>query len=382
MNNSIHRGAWVEVNLSNLSHNINEIKKLLKGNQEIIGIIKADAYGHGAIRVAETLKENGIISFGVATIKEAIALRESGIEDKIMVLGLTQSKDWGIILEHNIISVLCDLTNAKALSELATQRGQVAKAFIAIDTGMGRIGYLVDEEKDRSKAIDEIAEINKLPGLEIEGLFSHMSTADARNKEFSYRQDELFLSFQKICKERNIKFPIRTLGNSASIMELPEVHYDMVRPGIILYGCYPSEEVDKKIIDLKAVMSVKANIIQLKEVEVGFSVGYGRKFIAKRKSKIATLPLGYADGLPRPYSSVGRVIVRGEMAPIAGNICMDQCMVDVTDIPDVAVGDEVVLLGTQGEKSITAKDLGEATGTINYEIVCAFGQRLEKLYIE
>ena len=381
MEKMINRGAWAEINLAHLSHNIQQIKGLLNDDQEIVGIIKADAYGHGAIRVAETLVENGLDFFGVATLKEAVELREGGIDNRIMILGVTQSQDWELVLDYHLISVLCDLDNGKALSDLAVKSGEEAEIFIAIDTGMGRIGYLVEEEADRNQAIGEILEIKNLPGIKVQGLFSHMSSADARDKTFSHKQESLFLSFEQACKEADISFPRRTLANSASTMEIPSVYYDMVRPGIILYGCYPSEEVSKEIIDLEPVMSIKANILQLKEVGPGFSVGYGRKFITERRSKIATLPLGYADGLPRPYSQVGKVIVRGQFAPIAGNICMDQCMVDVTDIPDVALGDEVVVMGKQGDLSITAQDIGAATGTINYEIVCAFGQRLEKLYI-
>lgn len=381
MEKMINRGAWAEINLAHLSHNIQQIKGLLNDDQEIVGIIKADAYGHGAIRVAETLVENGLDFFGVATLKEAVELREGGIDNRIMILGVTQSQDWELVLDYHLISVLCDLDNAKVLSNLALKSGEEAEIFIAIDTGMGRIGYLVEEEADRTQAIGEILEIKNLPGIKVQGLFSHMSSADARDKTFSHKQESLFLSFEQACKEAGISFPRRTLANSASTMEIPSVYYDMVRPGIILYGCYPSEEVSKEIIDLEPVMSIKANILQLKEVGPGFSVGYGRKFITERRSKIATLPLGYADGLPRPYSQVGKVIVRGQFAPIAGNICMDQCMVDVTDIPDVSLGDEVVVMGKQGDLSITAQDIGAATGTINYEIVCAFGQRLEKLYI-
>ena len=381
MEKMINRGAWAEINLAHLSHNIQQIKGLLNDDQEIVGIIKADAYGHGSIRVAETLVENGLDFFGVATLKEAVELREGGIDNRIMILGVTQSQDWELVLDYHLISVLCDLDNGKALSDLAVKSGEEAEIFIAIDTGMGRIGYLVEEEADRNQAIGEILEIKNLPGIKVQGLFSHMSSADARDKTFSHKQESLFLSFEQACKEAGISFPRRTLANSASTMEIPSVYYDMVRPGIILYGCYPSEEVSKEIIDLEPVMSIKANILQLKEVGPGFSVGYGRKFITERRSKIATLPLGYADGLPRPYSQVGKVIVRGQFAPIAGNICMDQCMVDVTDIPDVSLGDEVVVMGKQGDLSITAQDIGAATGTINYEIVCAFGQRLEKLYI-
>lgn len=214
-----------------------------------------------------------------------------------------------------------------------------------------------------------------------------MSTADAADKTFSLQQQEKFNAFYQTLQSAGIKIPQRTLANSASVMELPAVHFDLVRPGIILYGCYPSKEVNRNLIDLKPVMSVKAQIVHLKEVPAGFSVGYGRRFIASRPSRIATIEVGYADGYPRPYSAGGRVIINGRFAPLAGNICMDQCMIDVTEIPGVELGSEVILMGsTETNKktkapAISAEDIAEATGTISYEILCAFGQRLPKVYL-
>ncbi|WP_312352985.1 alanine racemase, partial [Aminipila sp.] len=227
--------------------------------------------------------------------------------------------------------------------------------------------------------------IRKIAGLsnfKIKGIFSHMATADALDKSFSKLQEERYIGFYEKLKAAGIHVPVRTFANSASIMEIPSVHYDAVRPGIILYGCYPSDEVDRNQLSIKPVMSVKANIVHLKKVEKGFSVGYGRKFIAERESLIATIALGYADGYPRPYSSQAKVLVNGVIAPIAGNICMDQCMIDVTDVPNVKVGDEVIIMGSDGKNTILADDIARATGTINYEIVCAFGQRLPKVYIK
>ena len=283
------------------------------------------------------------------------------------------------IVQYDITPVVCDSANAAAIDEAARAAGKTVCGLIAVDTGMGRIGYLADEAEE---AAEDIKKIQALENFKIKGLFSHMSTADALDKTFSHQQEEKFNKFYDTITAAGIKIPMKTLANSASVMEIPSVYFDACRPGIILYGCYPSDEVDKNELAIKPVMSVKANIVHLKDVPEGFSVGYGRKFISTRPSKIATLALGYADGYPRPYSQYAKVIVNGHIAPVAGNICMDQCMVDVTDVPDVKVGDEVIIMGTDGKHTILADDIARATGTINYEIVCAFGQRLPKVYVK
>ena len=370
------RPAWVEVNLSNLDFNIKNIKKKASG-REIIGVIKADAYGHGSVEVAKVLRENGVKTFAIATLQEAITLREAGAKEEIIMLGLTPDMYADVLVEYDITPVVCNLENAKAISEAAKKAGKTVSGLIALDSGMGRIGYLTDDDS----AIDEIKQISTLSNFKIKGIFSHMATADAYDKSFAKLQEYRYMEFYKKLIEAGVDIPFRTLANSASIMEIPTIHYDAVRPGIILYGCYPSHEVDKNELDLKPVMSVKANIVHLKDVPVGFSTGYGRKFISKRPSKIATLALGYADGYPRPYSQFAKVIVNGVIAPIAGNICMDQCMVDVTDVPNVKIGDEVIIMGSDGKNTILADDIADATGTINYEITCAFGQRLPKVYV-
>ena len=243
---------------------------------------------------------------------------------------------------------------------------------------MGRIGYLSWDKN----AVSEIKEISQLSNFKIVGLFSHMATADSADKAFSHQQEQRFNEFYNRLTSACIGIPIRTFANSASVIEFPSIYFDAVRPGIILYGCYPSDEVDKSSLPLKPVMSVKANIIHIKDVPAGFSVSYGRKFITNNRSRIATIGLGYADGFPRSYSSSGEVIINGVKAPIAGNICMDQCMIDVTSVPSVEIGDEVIIMGTDGKNIITAEDIAKVTGTINYEILCAFGQRLPKVYIK
>lgn len=371
------RPVWAEINLSNLDYNIKNIKAKLGSGTKIIGVVKADGYGHGSVKVAEVLRANGVDTFAVSTLQEAIVLREAGATEQIISLSLTPNFYSNVLVEYDITPVISSLENARAISKTAAEVGKTVSGFIAADTGMGRIGYLTWDEN----AVSEIKEISQLPNFKIAGLFSHMSTADSADKTFSRQQEQCFNEFYDKLIAAGIEIPMRTFANSASVMELPSVYFDAVRPGIILYGCYPSDEIDKSSLSLKPVMSVKATISHLKDVPAGFSVSYGREFISKRPSKIATIALGYADGYPRPYAPKGEVIVNGVKAPLAGNICMDQCMIDVTDVPDVKVGDEVIIMGSDGKNTILADDIAKATGTINYEIICAFGQRLPKVYV-
>jgi alanine racemase len=347
------------------------------GDKEIIGVVKADGYGHGSVAVSKVLLENGVRTLAIATLQEAITLREGGITCPIIMLGITPGMYAGTLLKYDITPVTSSYENAAAISEAARAEGKVIEAFVAVDTGMGRIGFLPDGE-----TVEEFKKISKLSNLKIKGLFSHFATADERNKTYAEQQLAHYNNIYEKLKQAGLDIPVRTFANSAAIMEIPDAHFDMVRPGIVLYGCYPSCEVDRNQLSIKPVMSVKANIVHLKKVQPGFSVSYGRKFTTERESLIATLTLGYADGYPRYLSGKGRVIVNGVYAPVVGNICMDQCMIDVTDVPDVKLGDEVVLMGKQGDLEILADEIGEKTGTINYEIVCAFGQRLPKVYVK
>lgn len=372
------RPAWAEINLSNFDYNIKQIKEKADG-RDLIGVIKADAYGHGSVKCAEVLRENGVKTFAIATLQEAITLREAGATEDIIMLGLTPDMYADTIADYDITPVVCDSNNAKAISDAAKAKGKTVHGLIAVDTGMGRIGYLAD---DTEFAIEDVKKIAALENFKIKGMFSHMSTADAADKTYSHQQEAKYNAFYEALTKAGIEIPFRTLANSASIMELPSIYFDAVRPGIILYGCYPSDEVDKNQLSLKPVMSIKANIVHLKDVPENFSVGYGRRYISDKPARIATLALGYADGYPRPYSSQAKVIVNGVVCPIAGNICMDQCMVDVSAVPNVKVGDEVIVMGSDGVNSVTADDIANATGTINYEICCAFGQRLPKVYVK
>lgn len=372
------RAAWAEINVTNLDFNIKKIKEKVGEDKLVTGIIKADGYGHGAIKCAAVLRANGIDSFGVATLSEAIKLRSAGFEsEQILILGVTPDPYADILVEYNLTPVVCSYENAYAINRAAAAAGKTLYCYIAIDTGMGRIGYIPEDPS----AVEEVKLINELSNLEIFGVFSHFATADALDKNYAHLQEQRYAAFCKALQKEDIVPPMRALSNSAAVMEIPTAHYNQVRPGIILYGLYPSNEVDRNELELKPVMSVKANIVHLKKVPAGTSISYGRKWTATKDSLIATIPLGYADGYPRPFSSKAEVIVNGVKAPITGNICMDQCMIDVTHVPYVRLGDEVTVMGKDGIYEVSADDIAEATGTINYEIACAFGQRLPKVYV-
>ncbi|MFR6257278.1 MAG: alanine racemase, partial [Anaerovoracaceae bacterium] len=312
------------------------------------------------------------------TLSEAVRLRKAGfLLEEIIVLYPVQDPFVDTIIQHRLTPVVCDYKNAEAISRAAQKENIIIKGYIAVDTGMGRIGYNPDD----STSIEDIKMINNLHNFKIAGLLSHFATADEADKTYSSVQEQRYMVFYKKLINAGVPIPERTLANSAAIMEIASSHYEMTRCGIILYGCYPSGEVDRKQLELRPAMSVKANIIHLKQVPAGTSISYGRKFTTTKDSLIATIHIGYADGLPRPYSNKGKVIVNGVFAPIAGNICMDMCMIDVTHVPYVRLGDEVTIMGKDGIYEITADDIAKATDTINYEVVCGFGQRLPKVYV-
>ncbi|MDD2573505.1 MAG: alanine racemase [Firmicutes bacterium] len=371
------RPVWLEVNLDNLAHNIRQIKENVRPPASLMGIVKADGYGHGALEVSRVLIEEGVQRLGVAVLDEAIELRQAEIDFPILVLGYTPAELFDKVLEYNITPTLYNYEDALKLSELASKKGDRAKVHLKLDTGMGRIGMLPGED-----SIDTVSNIYKLQGIIIEGIFTHFSVADERDKTYTREQYKKFIGFTDALKAKGIDIPLRHAGNSAASIDLPDMHLDMVRPGIILYGLYPSDEVDKGKLSLKPLASLKAAISHVKTVPTGTSVGYGRKYISTSESVIATLPLGYADGYTRLLSGKADVLVHGARVPLAGNICMDQCMIDVTGIDGVKVGDEAVLMGQQGEQSITAEELGGLLGTINYEIVCMIGKRVPRVYIK
>ncbi|MDR1068888.1 MAG: alanine racemase [Clostridiales Family XIII bacterium] len=370
------REAWVEIDLHALEQNFTAIRAAADGCA-VVAAVKADAYGHGAVLVARTLEAAGAGYFGVATFDEAAALREAGIQTPLVMLGTTPRGCEADSIRLGIIPAVSAYEDALPFSEAAVllRRNEPADIIIALDTGMGRIGFLGDEA-----ARAEIAKIAELPGIRIGGIASHLATSEESDTAYTLGQ---IASFDEFCGQLTgdgIRPAVRSLANSAAISRFPASRYDAVRSGIMLYGIYPSGEVSRSSLPLTPVMSVRANIVCLRNVPAGFCVSYGKKFITQRESVIATLPLGYADGLPRVLTGTGRVIIRGTFAPIVGTICMDQCMVDVTDVPGAQKYDEATLLGSSGGLSITAGEIAEKAGTITYETLCRFGQRLPKLY--
>ena len=372
----IMRPVWAEIDLDKAVYNMKNIKKLV-GDKEVIAVVKADCYGHGADDLAPVFLENGATRLAVAILTEGIELRKKNITAPIMILGYTPLELSEELINNDIEQTVYDLEYAKKLSNVAEKLGKKAKIHIALDTGMGRIGFIPNEE-----SIEDVEKIASLKGIEIIGIFTHFSTADEYDKTYTNEQFKKIKSFINELEKRGVNIPLKHASNSGAIMEMPETYLDAVRAGIILYGYYPSNEVDKSKLDIKPILTLKTTVSHVKEVEEGTSISYGRTFITERKSKIATIPIGYADGYSRLLSGKAKVIINGKFAPVVGRICMDQCMIDVTDIGEVKVGDEVILLGEEGNLKFNADDFAEIMGTINYEITCMLKQRIPRVYIK
>ncbi|MBP5426589.1 MAG: alanine racemase [Clostridiales bacterium] len=369
--------AWAEVNLDAIKHNLKEIRRITNKNAEICGVVKADAYGHGFLEVARTLIENGVTYLAVSMLDEAIQLRKQGINTPILILSYTDPVRCDEIVLNGITQTVFSYDLAKALSDAARRLNKNVKIHIKIDTGMGRVGFLTGYS-----SIKTIIDICKLPNLIVEGIFTHFASADEKDQTYTYMQFEKFMNICNELKRVGIFIPIKHVCNSAGIMEFPHMHLDMVRPGIILYGLYPSDEVDKRKLNLIPAMTLKANITLVKDVEYGTCISYGRIFKTLRKSKIATIPIGYADGYLRTLTNKARVLINGQFAPIVGKICMDQCMADVTDIVgDIRCGQQAVLIGEQGENSISIDEIAKDLGTVNYEVACVIGKRIPRFYV-
>lgn len=365
------------VDLDAIASNIKNIRAKVDKNSGIIGIIKADAYGHGSVETAKVLLDNGADWLAVAVVDEGLNLRKNGITAPILLLGYTPELRLNDVINNGFIQTVYSYDTAKKLSDAASALGKKAVIHIKIDTGMGRIGYRVNEE-----SADEIVKISKLPNIDVNGMFTHFSTADEADKSYTLEQYNKFVKMNDMLEERGLHIPVKHAANSAAIMDFDNMMFNMVRPGIILYGAYPSDEVKKENLSLSPAMSIKTHVSYVKDVNEGDSISYGRKYIAPSKRRIATIPVGYADGFIRAYSKGGKVLVRGEYAPIVGRICMDQFMVDVTDIDGVEVNDEVVLMGKQGDKEITADFIASVLDTINYEVFCTLSKRVPRQYIQ
>lgn len=370
------RPVWAEINLDNLAHNIKEVRKNTRDDAIVTAVVKANGYGHGSTDIAKTFLENGADRLAVAILTEAIELRKAGIDAPILVLGYTPNTQFDKVLEYDLIQTVYDYDDAKILSKMAVDMRKEAIIHIKIDTGMSRIGFLPNED-----AVDKILQINNLENINIEGMYTHFAKADETDKEHAKGQFEKYSRVADELKSRGLDIKIKHVSNSAAIIDLKDYNLDMVRAGIMIYGFYPSNEVDKKTIELKPAMNLKARVSHVKIVPKGTGISYGQIFKTERESKIATLPIGYADGFTRLLTGKAEVYVNGKRVKVVGKICMDQCMIDVTEIEDIAVGDEVVIFGYGEEGYPHADELAEKIGTINYEIVCMVGRRIPRVYI-
>ena len=364
----MEKRTWAEIDLDAIAHNMREIRKITSPDAQIMAVVKADGYGCGFYETTKVLLENGADRLAVAILQEGKQLRKRGIDVPILILGASFEDDIEDIIDSDITPNVCSFEFAKAISEVSERKQKTTKIHIKLDTGQSRVGFLISDNNE--KVIREIEKISQLPYIEIEGIFSHFSTSDEADDSYTRLQFKRFMEVCNELKNIGINIPIKHICNSAGVMMYPEMHLDMVRPGVILYGMYPSEEVDKSRLNLIPAMTVKSKITFVKEVEAGRGVSYGKEYITDGTTKIATVPIGYADGYLRKIAKCGKMIVNGVKVPIIGRICMDQCMINVSNVHNIERGDEAIIFGREG---ITIDDLAKWLDTINYEISCVIG---------
>ncbi len=366
--------VMANINLDAIYENVANAKKLLNPGTKLMAIIKADGYGHGAVQVAEMLGDLAD-AYGVAILEEGVELRRAGFDKPILILGYTPEPLYETMINEKISTAVFEYDMAEKMSKKACQMGKEAIIHIALDTGMSRIGFKTDDE-----SFEIIQKISKLPNIKIEGCFTHFATMDEIDKSKAMVQFEKYSKFTEKLKNAGIDIPVCHVSNSAGIMEKPEVNLDMVRDGICIYGLYPSEEVDKDKLKLTPAMELKSFVSYVKILEPGVEIGYGGTYTTSKKTKVATIPVGYADGYPRSLSNKADVIIHGKRVPIIGRICMDQFMVDVTDLENVQTGDVVTLFGRDGDEYISIEEVADMSGSFNYEFVCDIGKRVPRVY--
>ncbi len=352
-----------------------------------MAVVKANGYGHGSVEVAREALQNGAQYLGVARINEAIPLREAGLDVPILIFGYSPPDLAPALIEYDLTQTVYSLSTASALSEQATRKGKKINVHLKVDSGMGRLGFLLAVTNDTpddvaaQNSIRAIETITRLPGLTVEGIFTHFATADSADKSYANLQLDRFMDLLNHLQKEGLEPPVRHAANSGALIDMPDSHLDMVRPGIATYGLHPSDEVDKSRVDLRPVMSVKSRVIHLKRVPPGFNISYGITFQTKNQTSIATVPVGYADGFNRLLSSRGHMLVHGQRVPIVGRICMDLTMLDVGNVSGVALEDEVVVFGEQGNEAVTADEIASHIDTINYEIVSTVTARVPRVYL-
>jgi alanine racemase len=369
--------VWAEIDLDCILHNLENMYNNIDKKADILAVIKTDAYGHGAVPIARMLEKVPYVAgYACATVDEAMELRENGIMKQILILGYVFPDEYPVMIRNGIRPTIFRYDMAKAFSDAAVSAGIDAPVHIAIDTGMSRIGFQADD-----KALDEIIKINALPGIILEGIFTHFARADESDKTSARAQEDLFRTVIDKLNEKGVSFKYHHCANSAAILELPGTSMELVRAGITMYGLWPSDEVDHAF-PLESAMALKSHIVHLKTLPAGRAVSYGGTYVTDRYTTVATVPVGYGDGYARTLSNKSSVIIRGKKAPVIGRICMDQMMVDVSDIPDVSMYDTVTLIGRDGGESITLEELGDLSGRFNYEFACCLGNRIPRIYIK
>jgi alanine racemase len=376
-----------EIDLKAIASNVKELRRITHPKARLMAVVKANGYGHGAKEVAQCALQNGAAVLGVARIDEGIGIRQAGIQAPILIFGYTHPKRAADLLEYELTQTVYTFASAQAFSQTAASQRKKIKVHLKVDTGMGRLGLLPQTFKsDNSAAINadaikETLAIAALKGLELEGIFTHFATADSANKSYAEKQIQLFMNYLDQLNRAGLNPPVRHAANSAALIDLPQSHLDMVRSGIAIYGLYPSNEVKKKKVNLKPAMALKTRIIHLKRVPAGFYVSYGITHKTRKPTTIATVAVGYADGLNRLLSSRGQMLVRGRRVPIIGRICMDLTLLDVGGIEKIQIGDEVVIFGQQGGETLTVDEMALSLNTINYEIISTIPARVPRVYL-
>lgn len=380
--------TWAEIDLNAYAHNIRELRRVTQPAARLMAVVKANGYGHGAAEVARTALRNGADCLGVARLHEAVELRKAGLDAPILIFGYSPPGSAPTLIDCDLSQTVYSPTTAAALSGQAVRQGKKIKIHIKIDSGMGRLGLLLDQAAGGNsynipavKTVREVETISRLANLEVEGIFTHFATSDSADKSYANSQLKRFMGFLDLLDRAGLRPPVRHAANSGAVIDMPDAHLDMVRPGIATYGLYPSDEVKKDHVALQPVMTLKSRIIHLKKVAAGFHISYGITYRTKKPTTIATVPVGYADGYNRLLSSRGHMLLHGHRVPIVGRVCMDLTMLDVGGLKDVKIEDEVVVFGQQGDGSVTADELAAILNTINYEIVTSISARVPRIYI-
>lgn len=371
-----HNRVCAEIDLDAIAYNMEQMKKRIGDHARLIAVVKADGYGHGAVPVAKMFEACSYVwGYAVACLEEAMELREQGIRKPILVLGCVFPDQFEEMIRYDVRPAVYMESMAERISQEAVRQGKDAFIHIKIDTGMGRIGFPVTEE-----SADAVERISRLPGIRIEGMFTHFAKADERDKTYTFLQHDRFMRMKELIEKRQVPVRYFDCDNSAGIIDFPDMKHDLARAGIAMYGMYPSDEVDQKAVDLRPALSLVSHVSFVKEVEAGTPISYGGTFVSDRPMRVATIPVGYGDGYPRSLSNKGYVLIHGKRARILGRVCMDQFMADVTDIPETAFMDRVVLVGRDGDEEITVDELADLSGRFNYEFVCCLGKRIPRIY--